>query len=277
MAFYISDIFLQTKVGLESKMTNLELKNIEQGNSGADTSIFPKQPPIATKKMVLADVQNDNRVLRNYRESSFPMDVGPIPMDGGPTAEKAKVSGTKRLIPESATSHPWSPLPDHTTRKEHLMHTTKNSECVPGNEKSGNNSDRNMSSPPLKRFCSMQQEIPHKQTRVVEGKTPHIPIATTNYMVPKNIISYSNLSLPTSLGNPGTVAGRAGLFTISKRAEDHKNSQNWEERYIHLQNFLKMCDSESTHNNFIQSELLYYSNITSLLRYVPSKSSFKHL
>ncbi|KAL1814972.1 hypothetical protein ACET3Z_017546 [Daucus carota] len=239
-------------------MINLELKNNEQGNNGADTCNFHKQPPIATKKMVLTDVQNDNRV-RNYRESSFPIDVGP-------TAEKVKISGTKRLIPEIPTSHPWPPLPNHTATKEHLVYTTKKSEFVPMNEKTENR-DRNISSPPLKRFCSMQQEMPQKQTRVVEGNSHQVPMSLSNFMVPKNMVSYSNPSvdsLAASLANPGTGAGPAktichnvtsnvALPSDSKRVEDQNIGKKWEERYINLQNYLKICDNESTLRNHIQN------------------------
>lgn len=192
MSFF-SYILLQSEVGLEFKMMNSELKNNEQGNSWVDASIYNKKPAIATKKTVLADVQNDKRVVRNYRESS-------IFMNGGPTADKVKVSGTKRLTTESPTSHPLPPLPDHTATKEHLVYTTKKSEFVPGNKKT-ENTDRNMSSPPLKRFCSMEQETPQKQSRAVENNTHQVHMATSNYMVPTNMLSYSNPSLdslPTS-------------------------------------------------------------------------------
>ncbi|KAK1400321.1 hypothetical protein POM88_010184 [Heracleum sosnowskyi] len=208
--------------------------------------------------MVLADVQNDKRVVRNYRESSSPV-------DGGPTADKVKVSGTKRLTTESPTSHPWPPRPDHTATKEHLVYTTQKSKFVPGNKKT-ENTDRNMSSPPLKRFCSMQQKTPQKQSRVVETNTHQVHMAPSNYMVPKNVLSYSNPSLhslPTSFASPGNGAGPAetvclndtskvALPSDSKRVQDQKIGQNWEERYINLQNYLKICDSESTHKNQIQ-------------------------
>lgn len=265
---------MRSEVGPEIKIMNSELKNDEQGNSRADTSFYNKQPSVAAKKMVLADVQNDKRVARNYRESSFLK-------NGGPTADKVKVSGTKRLTTLSPTSHLWPPRPDHTAAKEHLVYTTKKTE----------NTNRNMNSPPLKRFCSMQQETPEKQSQVVENNTHQVHLATSNYMVPKNMLSYSNPSLelsPTSFASPGNGAGPAETVCLddtskvappsdSKRVKDQKIGQNWEERYINLQNYLKICDNESTHKNHIQSELLYYCNITNLLTFVPSISSFNLL
>lgn len=251
---------------------NSELKNNEQGNSRADTTIYNKQPSVAAKKMVLADVQNDKRVARNYRESSFSK-------DGGPTADEVKVSGTKRLITPSSTSHLWPPRPDHTAAKEHLVYTTKKTE----------NTNRNMSSPPLKRFCSMQQETPEKQSQVVENTTHQVHMATSNYKVPKNMLSNPSLdSSPTSFASPGNGAGPAEIVCLndtskvalpsdSKRVKDQKIGQNWEERYINLQNYLKICDDESTHKNHIQCELLYYCNITNLLTFAPSISSFNLL
>ncbi|KAL8150036.1 uncharacterized protein LOC141709070 [Apium graveolens] len=231
-------------------MMNSELKNNEQGNSRADTSIYNKQPSVAAKKMVLADVQNDKRVARSYRESSFPK-------DGGPTADKVKVSGTKRLTTLSPTSHLWPPRPDHTATKEHLLYTSKNTE----------NTNRNMSSPPLKRFCRMQQETPEKQSQVVENNTHQVHMTTCNYMVPKNMLSNSNPSLessPASFVSPGNGAGPAETVCLndtskdappsdSKRVKDQKIRQNWEERYVNLQNYLKTCDSESTQKNHIQN------------------------
>lgn len=212
-------------------MMNSELKNNEQGNSWVDASIYNKKPAIATKKTVLADVQNDKRVVRNYRESS-------IFMNGGPTADKVKVSGTKRLTTESPTSHPWPPLPDHTATKEHLVYTTKKSEFVPGNKKT-ENTDRNMSSPPLKRFCSMEQETPQKQSRAVENNTHQ-------FSSPGNGAESAET---VCLNDTSKVA----LPSDCKRVEDQKICQNWEERYVNLQNYLKICDSESTHKKHIQN------------------------
>lgn len=240
-------------------MINSELKNNELGNTGLDACISRKPPTMSTK-MVLADVQNEHRVSRNHRESSFPM-------DGGPIADKLKICGTKRLIPESATSHPFRPLPDRAATKGHLVYTSKNYEFVEEYGKAEDNTDRNVSSPLLKRYRNMQQEIPQKQTPVLEGNTHHVSMATSNHMAPKNTLSYSNSpldSLPSSLANPGIwmgpakndgfkVTSKVALLTHSRRVDDRK----WEERYIHLQNFLKMCDDESVCRDHVQSELLY--------------------
>lgn len=231
-------------------MINSELKNNELGQSGLDTCISHKQTPMSAKKIVLTDVQNDNRMLQNHRESSFSM-------DGGPIAEKFKISGTKRLMPESPTGHPFPPLPHRTPTKEHLVYTSKKSEFV-----QENGTNRNVSSPRLKPFCNMQKEILQKQTPVLEGNTHHVSMVTSNYMAPMNTLSYSNPSLdslPRSLANPGNGAGPAEndclkvtskvpLFTDSKSVDDRK----WEERYVHLQNFLKMCDDESIYKDHVQ-------------------------
>lgn len=249
-------------------MINSEIKNNELGNTGLDACISRKHPLMSTKKMVLADVQNDNRVSRNHRENSFPT-------DGGPIADKLKICGTKRPIPESVTSHPFRPLPDRTATKEHLVYTSKKFEFVEENGKADHNPNRNVSSPLLKPYRNMQQEIPQKQTPVLEGDAHHVPMAAPNYMAPKNMLSYSNShldSFPSSLANPGNwmgpaendcfkVTSKVPLLTHSRRVDDRK----WEERYIHLQNFLKMCDDESVCRDHVQSELLYSIPITSLL------------
>lgn len=236
-------------------MINSELKSNELGKTGLDASISLKHLPISAKKMVLADVQNDNRVSQNHRESSFLA-------DGGPIADKLKICGTKRLAPESTTSHPFRPLPDHRVTKEHLVYTSKKFEFVQENGKTEHHPDKNLSSPLLKPYSNMQQEIPQKQTPVLEDNTHHVSMSTSNYMAPKNTLSYSNLpvdSLPSFLDNPGYCMGPAGndcfkvtskvpLLTHSRRVDDRK----WVERYIHLQNFLKMCDDESVCRDHVQ-------------------------
>ncbi|KAL8135764.1 hypothetical protein AgCh_010401 [Apium graveolens] len=240
---------------MESKMINSELKNNELGNTGPDACISRKYPLMSTKKAVLADVQNDNRVSRNHQEN-------PLATDGGPVADKLKICGTKRLLPESAASHPFRPLSDRTAFKEHLVYTCKKFEIVGKNGKTEHNTDRNVSSHLLKPYRNMQQEIPQKQTLVLEVNAHHVPMATSNYMAPKNTLSYSNSQLdsfPSTLANPGKwmgpaendcfkVTSKVSLLTDSRRVDDRK----WEERYIHLQNFLKMCDDESVCRDHVQ-------------------------
>ncbi|WOG97711.1 hypothetical protein DCAR_0417052 [Daucus carota subsp. sativus] len=238
-------------------MINSELKKDQLGNSGLelDTCISHKQPPISTKKLALTDVQNDNRVLQYHRESLFST-------DGGPIADKSKICGTKRPIPESLTSHPFRPLSDRTTTKEHLVYTSKKLEPVQGNGKSGHNADRSVSNPLPKPHHNMQQEILPKQTLVLEDNTNHVSMATSNHTIPKNTCSYLNSpldSLPISLANPGNgmgpaendcskVISKVPISAHSRRVDDRK----WEERYIHLQNFLKMCDDESICRDHVQ-------------------------
>lgn len=237
-------------------MNNSELKNNEVG-SGLDNCISHKQPPISTKKMVLTDVQNENRVSQNHRKSSFPM-------DGGPITDKLKISGTKRLIPESPASHPFRSLPDCSATKEHLVYTSKKFGSVQENGKTEHNTDRNVSIPLLKPYRNMQQEIPQKQTPVLDGNAHHVSMPTSNYIPPKNMLSRLNSlldSIHTSLTNFGNGVGPAenDCFKVTSKVTDSRrvDDRKWEERYIHLQNFLKMCDDESICRDHVQSKLLY--------------------
>lgn len=231
-------------------MVNSELKNNGPDNSGTGMRTFHKQSPITTKKMVLTDVQNEGR----------------------PIADTIKVCGTKRLTPECPSTHSFPPTLTKPTAKEHLMDTRKKFEFEPEKGRIQNNTNKYVSSPQLRHFCNVQQEISRKQTQMRESNTHCVPVVSQNHMAPKMTLSYASPSLPSSLGKPGSgvraaehdylkVSSEVPRFTSSKRADDQK----WEERFIHLQNFLKICDDESNHRDHIQSKFLYSCSVASSL------------
>lgn len=218
-------------------MVNSELKSNGPDNSGTGMRTFHKQSPITTKKMVLTDVQNEGR----------------------PIADTIKVCGTKRLTPECPSTHSFHPTLTKPTAKEHLMDTRKKFEFEPEKGRIQNNTNKYVSNPQLRHFCNVQQEISRKQTHMREGNTHCVPAVSQNHMAPKMTLSYASPSLPSSLGKPGNgvraaehdylkVSSEVPRFTSSKRDDDQK----WEERFIHLQNFLKICDDESNHRDHIQ-------------------------
>lgn len=245
-------------------MINSELKSNRLDTSGTGMHTYHKQPPITTKKVVLTDVQNDNRsLIRNHQESL-------LCVEGRPISDTVKVCGTKRLLtPESPSSYPFPPPLSNIAAKDHLMYARKKFEFEPEKGRIQNSTKKYVNSSEMRNFCNMQQEIPRKQTQMRESNIHCVPVVTPNQMAPKMTFSYAAPSLPISLGKPGNgvraaerdclkASSEVPHFTNSKRADD----QQWEERFIHLQKFLKTCD-ESNNRDLIQSMFLLSSSAAS--------------
>lgn len=222
-------------------MVDAEVKNNGPNTSATVIRTVNEKVPAMTKKTVLADVQNESR---------------PVP-------ESVKVCGTKRLTPECPSGHPFPPTLHKPVSKEHLMDTRKKFEFEPLKVGIQNNANKFIGNPQLRHFCNVQKELSRKQTQMREGNTHGVPVISRSHMAPKMTLSYATAPLPGSVGKPGNgmrpverdypkVCAEATHVTKSKRDDGRK----WEERFVHLQNFLKICDDESTYKAHIQSKFL---------------------
>lgn len=99
-------------------MINSEINTIELGTNVTAPTTFQKQPVLASKKVALRDVQNNNsNVTHNSNHESL------LPVDVQPFMEATKTSGTKRPTPDYTSSHD---IFTKNNANEHLNYPRRN-------------------------------------------------------------------------------------------------------------------------------------------------------
>lgn len=229
-------------------MINSEIIENGMGNSGTGMPIFHKQPPIATKKAVLRDLQNDTNNFIHSREETLPF------VEGKPIANATKLGGTKRPTPEyPSTNHCPRQFPNNGINN-HFTYARKKIETEPGNGRIQDNTEKYAVGPQLGYFCQMQREVPQKQMRPRESTIAnHIPFMTFSYGAP---------SVPISLDKPGNglVPVEHDCLKVTTEVPcsiDPKGADNQlrKERFGSLQNYLKNYN-EFDKRDYTQSKLL---------------------
>lgn len=229
-------------------MINSEIIENGMGNSGTGMPIFHKQPPIATKKAVLRDLQNDTNNFIHSREETLPF------VEGKPIANATKLGGTKRPTPEyPSTNHCPRQFPNNGINN-HFTYARKKIETEPGNGRIQDNTEKYAVGPQLGYFCQMQREVLQKQMRPRESTIAnHIPFKTFSYGAP---------SVPTSLDKPGNglVPVEHDCLKVTTEVPcsiDPKGADNQlrKERFGSLQNYLKNYN-EFDKRDYTQSKLL---------------------
>ncbi|KAF8377703.1 hypothetical protein HHK36_031087 [Tetracentron sinense] len=244
----------------------IDSKSNEHGlsNTGTGSPTCVKQSPIAAKKIALRDLQNDNRIM-------VPKPLGnSLLKERGPFTNALKVSGTKRPIPECPLSPPCHKSPSSSGTTGHLIYARRKSESEQCKSNTCNYSGSNSScrQPTL---SHEEQETPRQQTQMKEPKIScfpaFAPIPMASLMtfssggpsVPLSLGNQSGApSVPLSLGNPvsGLSLAESNYPTVTSMVPPPINpqgmrDQQWKERFLLLQTFLRDCDN-SNQEDYIQ-------------------------
>ncbi|XP_074312838.1 uncharacterized protein LOC141648225 [Silene latifolia] len=220
---------------VDSKVSEVAL-----GNEEAVLCSQDKQLPVPVKKIPLRDLQSDNNIV---------MQKGPgIPLVlKEAIAGPPKVSGTKR--PSDAQMNPHQQSPNNSGANGRLVYVRRKSEGETGKigncEVIADNSQSPQKSQPGHQdgpqTKSLDKELP------IQCQTEITPIPTS----PTMCVPSAKPSIPSAFGSLDSklVSEEHRSHTvplpINLAAETKANDQNWEERYIQLQMYLRKLDQSS--------------------------------
>ncbi|PRQ19271.1 hypothetical protein RchiOBHm_Chr7g0215391 [Rosa chinensis] len=224
-------------------MVNSSLDNNALGDSVVNSPISHKQSTLRMKKVALRDVQNDNRIyMPNHPENSCNL--------GRQVGDLIKVTGTKIVTPERPRSSPChqfsniSGLCEQALGKRRIQDVTDQSaDCL--------NS---------KRHLQKQAGVTDDRTKKQENESPCAPSFAPNFLTSPISFSPGKPPVPLFLGKSSNASpgarSRHLKFTPDRMVSNlvdpkRNNDENRTERFLCLQNLLKLID-ESNQGEYIQ-------------------------
>ncbi|XP_062086564.1 uncharacterized protein LOC133792665 isoform X2 [Humulus lupulus] len=217
-----------------------KVREYGMGTSETEFSTGEKQLPVAVKKTVLRDLQNDNRVrVPNSIEKS------PLLKDTSPLTSTIKLSGTKRDSPECPESPSQHRSPNSNFTNGHLVYVRRKSEAEVGKSSicdSTNTNANGFQSRPLGQQKEIVQPIPQIKNPEVSCFPAHSPIAMTSSMIPSRKPSVplpqkSGMQLASKESNDLIVSDTPSSGNLKAL-----RNLNWEERYCQLHSLLNKLD-----------------------------------
>jgi hypothetical protein len=234
---------------VDSKVGDLTSKNREAGLSVQDKQL----PPVPVKKTPLRDLQNENNIVAQKGSSN------PLILKEVVVTEVPKVSGVKRPSPDSPMS-PHQQSSSNSGANSHLVYVRRKSEAETGkvsnNEASadndnssqpsqlGNQEDGFQSKPLITEPQMLPSQNPACATRAPSVK-PSVPLFLGISNTKMSFEELKTQAVPSAITSP--VEGRV-------------KEQNWEERYVQLQMYLKKLD-ESSLEDHLQCMLLTFHSV----------------
>ncbi|XP_073001360.1 uncharacterized protein [Typha latifolia] len=222
-------------------------------SGGSTMPAGDKQQPFSSKKVALRELPNESRnIIPN------PPGASSLPKDKGVSPDSIKILGTKRLQHDgpSSPSNIQPPGSGNTGTNGHLVYVRRKLENDQGKITTCLNME-STDSPESRR--GVKEEIKEQnvqQDQMNEPKdTPPLYVSPT---VASPAASSGEPLAPHSLGKPVTgfgvpeahdsmVATEASLLADPQRP----GNQDWKERFVRLQMFLKSCD-QSSQEDYIQ-------------------------
>ncbi|KAI7740591.1 hypothetical protein M8C21_001532 [Ambrosia artemisiifolia] len=195
----IDAVMPKTSEGI--KMIHSETNTTELGTNVAGPTTVHKKPVLATKKVALRDVQNDNS---NFTRNAHSQNL--IPVAGQLAGDACKTIGTKRLAPDSASS----PILTNNGAHEQFNYPRIKSEFE-------GNKEKNVGHPKPGSLAQIQQEATQ-----ISGKNVHYG----------------------SLVGPNQMTSKPYISRFKE-----SNDEQWADRFIRLQNFIKQCDGSDHREN----------------------------
>ncbi|KMT01235.1 hypothetical protein BVRB_9g212530 [Beta vulgaris subsp. vulgaris] len=215
---------------------------LTSGNSEAGLAGLEKQLPVPLKKTPLRDLQSENNIVAQ-KGSSIPLALKEVAI-----TEAAKVSGIKRPSPDSPMS-PHQQSSSSSGANGHLVYVRRKSEAETG--KSSTNEVINDNAIPPQPSQVVHQEVELRpKSQINESQMQPLPAYSP---FPASVMSVPSgkPSIPFPLGSSNTKMAfeeprsQAVPSTITVAVEERVKKQNWEERYIELQMYLKKLDQSS--------------------------------
>ncbi|PON78477.1 hypothetical protein TorRG33x02_237980 [Trema orientale] len=210
------------------------------GNSETDLPTGDKQLPVAVKKTVLRDLQNDNRI-RAPNSTGNP----PLLKDRGPFTNTIKLSGTKRASPECPESPSQHRSPNNNSTNGHLVYVRRKSEAELGKSSTCDSTNTNaycLQSRQLGQQQETRQPIPQIKEPKVSCFPAFSPLPMTSSMISSGKPSFP---LPQKSGlQLASAESSDPLVSVSPSSGSLKALRNrrWEMRYNLLQSLLQKLD-----------------------------------
>lgn len=222
-------------------MVNTNLNNNAVSNSVVDSPIYHKQSTLRMKKVALRDVQNDNRIfMPNHPEKSCGLEV----------REPIKVSGTKIVTPERHRSSPC----------HQFLNISGSCEQGLGKRRIQDVTEQSADCFNSKRHVQKQAGVPEERTKKQDHESSCAPAFAAIPLTSPITFSPGKPPLPLFLGrssNPSPGARSRHLIFNPEPVVSHlvdskrNNDENRTERFLCLQNLLKLID-ESNQSEYIQ-------------------------
>ncbi|KAH9608953.1 hypothetical protein KSS87_008829 [Heliosperma pusillum] len=226
---------------VDSKVSEVALGNEEPVLCTQD-----KQLPVPLKKIPLRDLQSENNIVMQKGPGN------PIVLKEAVITGPPKVSGTKR--PSDAQMNPHQQSPNNSGANGRLVYVRRkadgeagkigNCEVIADNTQSPQKSLPGHQDGPQTK--SLDKELP------IQRLTEIAPIPTS----PTMCVPSAKPSIPPAFGSLDSklVSEEHQSHTVPSpiclAAETKANGQNWEERYIQLQMYLKKLDQSSLEDHF---------------------------
>ena len=244
----------------ESKLVQMVQQTIDSkfreygmGNSETDLPTGDKQLPVAVKKTVLRDLQNDNRIRT-------PNSIGNSPLlkDTGPLTNTIKLSGTKRAsieCPESPFKHR---SPHNNSTNGHLVYVRRKSEAELGKSSISDSTNINAYCP-QSRQLGQQEETRQSIPEIKEPKVSCFPAFSSFPMTSSTIPSgMPSVPLPQKSGMQlASAESNDPLLSSSPSSSNLKALRNLHRanRYNRLQSLLQKLD-QAQQDDYLQSQFL---------------------
>ncbi|KAL2936839.1 Membrane-associated protein TcaA [Bienertia sinuspersici] len=206
--------------------------DIASGKSEAGLSCEDKPLPVAVKKTPLRELPSENNIVPQKGSSNPPVLKEVV------APEALKVAGVKRPSPGSPMSPPQQSSSNNGANG-HLVYVRRKSEAETGKNVSNEVIIDNTNSP-----------LPSRQE---DGVRPKMQLLPAYAPTPGSVMSVPSGKpfIPLYLGNSTTKAAfedpktQAGPSDVTSPVESRLKKQNWEERYVELQMYLKKLDQSS--------------------------------
>lgn len=222
---------------VDSKVGELTSVNSEAGLSGED-----KQLPVPLKKTPLRDLPSENNIVPPKGSSN------PLALKEVVTIEATKVSGSKRPSPDSPMS-PHQQSSSNNGANGHLVYVRRKSEAETGKNCNNEIITDNANSP-LPSQLGHQEDGLRPKSLINESQMQALPAYAP---IPGSVMSIppGKPSIPIPLGNCNTKTAleepktQAVPSIVTSPVEARVKKQNWEERYVQLQMYLKTLDQSN--------------------------------
>ncbi|RWR84564.1 Integral membrane protein hemolysin-III, putative isoform 1 [Cinnamomum micranthum f. kanehirae] len=236
------------------KMIDAKSKENGLANSGIGGPPSCDKQQLLGKKTALRDVQNEAQNI-----ICKPLLENPLSKDAGLTAGTVKVCGNKRPKPDcpSSPSCNQSPCKNINGANVHLMYPSKKAELEQGQL---NACDIGNTDCPQSRRPNKDKQEPYGlHNLMLEPKFSCFP-AFAPMAVASQTTSSRGPSVPYSLGRPSNglpisrpnhLIATSAIGTSSLVNPHTAYNPNWQERFHHLQMFLKHCN-ESGQEEYIK-------------------------
>ncbi|GAV60130.1 hypothetical protein CFOL_v3_03661 [Cephalotus follicularis] len=215
---------------IDSKFSTYGLGNTETNMPSCD-----KQLPVAMKKTVLRDVQNENRIM-------VPNSVGTslCSKNRSPILDPINLSGIKRPSTECPASPPCHPSTCNYAANGHLVYVRRKSEAELGKSSTSDRTSDDADCPQSKQHGHMEDNIQPK-SQIKGSKMPSFS-AFAPFPMGSLMSSSAKSSVPPP-GKPGTMFVQIESNAVPS-LNNPKGVKNviWEERYRQLQLLLKKLD-----------------------------------